>query len=317
MALVVGALAIAAAGCSKDSLSARSSGRRIEGAPLGPKAPGEPPRSDRVVEVVATTSVVADWLRVIGSVNVRTHLVVKAGLDPVSYLATPADVAAVGAADVLVAVGRGLEPWLDDVRKEAGGRARVVTLTDGLPERVTASGAPDPYAWLDVTNAKQMVAALAGALVAADPVDQPAFAFARDAYSTELDRLDQDLRRVLAPVSGRGLVTAKETFGWFAVRYGLDVVGTIVPSPNGRADLTPEHVTALLQAVRTRQVKAVFAESSIPDDTVRTVARDAGVKAVVGSDALLGDGLGPAGTATDTFVGALRHNARSMAENLA
>ena len=39
--------------------------------------------------------------------------------------------------------------------------------------------------------------------------------------------------------------------------------------------------------------------------------------AVVGADALLGDSLGPAGTGTDTFLGALRHNARSMAENLA
>lgn len=318
MALVLCVLAVAAvAGCSKSSSPERSAGRRIEGSPLGPNAPGEPPRSERVLEVVATTSVVADWLRVVGSINVRTHVVVKAGLDPISYLATPSEVEAVRQADLVVAFGRGLEPWLDGVRNEAGGGAQLVTLTDGLPEKATASGVPDPFAWLDVSNAKQMVATLAAALATADPVDQAAFAFAADAYRANLDVADQEARRRLGPVSGRGLVTAKETFGWFAPRYGLEVVGSVVPSPNGMAEPSPEHLALLLQAVQAKQVKAIFAEASMSDVGVRTLARDAGVKAVVGSDALLGDGLGFAGTSTDTYLGALRHNARVLADNLA
>jgi len=63
-------------------------------------------------------------------------------------------------------------------------------------------------------------------------------------------------------------------------------------------------------------VRAVFAESTVPDAGVRALARDAGVKAVVEADALLGDSLGPAGTGTDTYLGALRHNARSVAAHL-
>lgn len=267
--------------------------------------------------MVATTSVVADWLRVIGSTNVRTHVVVKAGLDPISYLTTPIDVEAIRQADVIFAVGRGLEPWLEGVRKQGGGTAALVTLSDGLPERATASGAPDPFAWLDIASAKQMVAALAAALAAADPADQPAFDFARNAYSSQLDRLDEDVRRLLTPVAGRGLVTAKETFGWFAARYGLEVVGTVVPSTTGLADPPAQHLAALLQTVQAKQVKAIFAERSVPDTSVRTLARDAGVKAVVGADALLGDGLGPAGSQSDTYLGALRHNARSVAGHLA
>ncbi len=326
LALVLCLLAVV--GCSKGSSSAGSSGRRIEGTPLGPGVAGGPSRSETVLEVVATTSVTADWLRLVGGTNVRTHVVVKAGIDPVSYLATPRDIDAVHRADLVVATGRGLEPWLDGVREQAGrrapavrrsgeGQARVVTLTDGLAERTTASGAPDPFAWLDLANAKQMVAALATALIAADQVDEAAFSAARDAYSVELDRADQDLRRVLGPVEGRGLVTAKETFGWFAARYGLESVGAVVPSPNAFSDPSAAHHTALLQAVQVRQVKALFAETSVPDLSVRTLARDAGVKAVTGSDALLGDSLGPAGSGTDTFLGAVRHNARVVAANLA
>lgn len=317
MALALCLLVMGVASCSKAGREAApQTGRRIEGPPLGLSAPGEPRRSETVLEVVATTSVAADWLRVIGSTNVRTHVVVKAGLDPISYLTTPTDVEAIRQADLVVAVGRGLEPWLDGVRKQGGGTAAVVTLTEGLPERATASGAPDPFAWLDIVNAKLMVARLAAALSAADPADQAAFAFARDAYSRRLDETDQELRRMLTPVTGRGLVTAKETFGWFAARYGLEVVGTVVPSPAGVPDPPAQHLVALLQAVQAKQVKAIFAERSMPDGSVRTLARDAGIKAVVGSDALLGDGLGPAGTESDTYLGALRHNARSVVDNL-
>ena len=305
-------------GCSKKSTPDAPTGRRIEETRLGPDLPGEPRRSERVLEVVATTSVVADWLRVVGSTNVRTHVVVKAGLDPVSYLGTPVDVGAVRRADLVVAAGRGLEPWLDGVRQQAAPPAaqRVVNLTDGLPERTTPSGAPDPFAWLDLANATHMVTALTAALVAADPVDEAAFTFARDAYLADLERADQELQVILGPVRGRSLVTAKETFGWFAARYGLEVVGTAVPSPNGRVDPPSAHLASLRQAIRDRQVKAVFAESSVPDGIVRTLAADSGAKAVVGPDALLGDSVGPAGTGTDTFLGAARHNARSVAASL-
>ncbi len=189
--------------------------------------------------MVATTSVVADWLRVVGSTNVRTQVIVKAGLDPVSYLATPLDVVALQRADLVVAVGHGLEPWLGPARQEAGTAAPLVVLGEGLPQRTTPSGAGDPFLWLDLDNARQMVKALTAALVAADPVDEAAFNAARDAYSADLGRTDEELRRVLGPVAGRGLVTAKETFGWFAARYGLDVVGSVVPSLDGLADIPP------------------------------------------------------------------------------
>ncbi|MEJ7764012.1 MAG: metal ABC transporter substrate-binding protein [Acidimicrobiales bacterium] len=309
--------ASSAGGCSKGSPPERPEGRRIDIAPPGPTVSTQKPRSGRVLQVVATTSVVADWLRVIGSTNVRTHVVVKAGLDPISYLATPVDVGALQRADLVVAVGRGLEPWLEPARKAAGSTKPVVALGEGLPERSTRSGAPDPYLWLDLENARKMVAALTTALVAADPADEAAFNVARDAYTASLEKADEELRRLLAPVAGKGLVTAKETFGWFASRYGLEVVGSVVPSIDARADIPPQHSAELRQAIQAKQVKAIFAEKSVPEASVRVLAQDAGVKAVLGSGALLGDGLGQAGTDTDTFLGAANHNARSVAANLA
>ena len=318
LVLVACVLVVAAAlgGCSKGSSSSRELPSPRIAAETTVGTGTRPLRSDRVLQVVATTSVVADWLRVIGSTNVRTQVIVKAGLDPVSYLATPLDVAALKRTDLIVAVGHGLEPWLEPTRRESGTVSPVVVLGEGLPRRATPSGAGDPFLWLDLDNAKQMVNALTAALVTADPVDAAAFNAARDAYLADLTRLDDEVRRVLGPVAGRGLVTAKETFGWFAARYGLEVVGAVVPSLDGLADIPPQHLASLRQAIEAKQVKAVFAERSVPDASVRSFAQEVGVKPVVGSDALIGDNLGQAGTPTDTFVGILRHNARSLAANL-
>jgi ABC-type Zn uptake system ZnuABC Zn-binding protein ZnuA len=90
-AAVVLAVALLVAGCTGDSKGDSRSSKRIDGQALDGREPGEPPRSNRVVEVVATNSVVADLVRIVGSTNVRTHTVVKAGLDPLSYRLTTAD----------------------------------------------------------------------------------------------------------------------------------------------------------------------------------------------------------------------------------
>jgi zinc/manganese transport system substrate-binding protein len=285
--------------------------RRIQGTPPEQAAPGEPPRSTRVVTVVSTSSVVSDLLRLVGSTNVRTHTVVKAGLDPLSYRVTSADKDQARRADIILAVGRGLEPWLGDL----GGRAPVL-LSTGLPERASPAGIPDPFVWHDPANAKAMLKAIADALTAVDPPDGPAFSFSADAAGAKIDRADAEAQRLLGPRAGRAFVTTKDTMGWFAARYGLVVAGSIIPSPDSTGAVTPQHITDLKAAIRDKGVLAVFGEVSIAAGPAVALAREAGLTAVTGSDALCGDGLGTAGTDADTYIGCLTHNAKELAANL-
>jgi ABC-type Zn uptake system ZnuABC Zn-binding protein ZnuA len=270
--------------------------------------PGEPPRSARVVEVVATTSVVADLVRLVGSTNVRTHTVVKAGLDPLSYRLTTVDREAAARAKVLLAVGRGLEPWLGTI-----GGPTPTLLSDGLPQRQTPSGAPDPFVWHDADNAKAMLRAIAAALGQADPDDRAAFIFSAEAAVGAVERADVDARRLLASRSGHAFVTTKETMGWYAARYGLVVAGAVIPSPNSAAEVTPQHLSELKAAIRDTKALVVFGEVSIAPGPALALARESGVEAVTGADALCSDGLGTAGTDADTYVGCLVHNARELA----
>jgi ABC-type Zn uptake system ZnuABC Zn-binding protein ZnuA len=305
------AVTLLAAACTGGRKADSRSSRRIDGRDLDERAPGEPPRSNRVVEVVATNSVVADLVRIVGSTNVRTHTVVKAGLDPLSYRVTTADREQATRSAVVFGVGRGLEPWLT-----ALGGKRTVLVSDGLPERRTPSGVEDPFVWHDADNAKAILRTLARVLGEIDAADGPAFTFAAEAAVDKVDAADADARRVLGAVAGHALVTTKESMGWFAARYGLVSAGSVIPSPSSAAEVPAQHLTDLKAAVAQQRALAVFGEMSSPAGPALALARETGLQAVTGADALCGDGLGPAGSDSDTYLGCLTHNAREIAAHV-
>ena len=70
--------------------------------------------------MVATTPVVADFVRNVGGDLVDVHQILKAGVDAHDYEASPADVQAIADADLVVESGVGLESWLDDTVSAAG-----------------------------------------------------------------------------------------------------------------------------------------------------------------------------------------------------
>lgn len=296
------------AACTSSAGGDGRTSRRIQGGVVAPTVPGEPPRTGRVIRVVATTSVVADMARLVGGTNVRTHTVVKAGLDPLSYRITAVDQEQAQRAEIVVGVGRGLEPWLASL---GGPPARL--LSDGLPDRPGADGAADPFVWHDAANGKEMLRTMAAVLGSVDPEDGSAFRFSAEAAAAKVDQADAGARRLLAPRAGRGIVTTKATMGWFAARYGLEVVGSIIPSASSTALVTPQHLTELKAAIQGRGVSAVFGEVSVAAGPPEALAAETGTVAVVGPDALCGDGLGTAGTDADTYVGCLTHNAREIA----
>src|SRR5947208_679730 len=65
------------------------------------------------VNVVATTTQAADFVRVVGGDRVALTGLVKPGLDPHEYEPTPQDAQAVSQANLIVVNGVGLESFLD------------------------------------------------------------------------------------------------------------------------------------------------------------------------------------------------------------
>ena len=161
-----------------------------------------------------------------------------------------------------------------------------------------------------------MVDNIAAALTAADPVSKDTYALNADAYRVEIDKLDREIDGQIAALVNRKLVTNHDAFGYYVERYGLQFVGSIIPSFETSAEVSAGELDDLVQSIKAQGVKAIFAESSLPSKVARTIAKDAGVRVVEGEAALYGDGLGPPGSPAATYLSMMRHNTKTLVENL-
>jgi len=273
------------------------------------------------LEVVATTPVVADFLRTVGGERVEVTQILKPGVDPHDYEPSPADVQAISDADLVVENGVGLEAWLTDTVESAGYDGPVVDTSQGIvirkaEEDVYAEG--DPHIWHDPRNAMAMVRTIADGLGARDPAGKATYQKNATGYIAELDALDKanEAKIGSVPAAQRKLVTNHDAFGYYSERYGIVVVGSIIPSFDTSAELSGKKLSDVVAKISSTGVKAVFSEASLPPRTAETVAREAGVQVVGGEDALFADGLGPEGSAGATYLRAEQHNTDTIVKAL-
>jgi zinc/manganese transport system substrate-binding protein len=257
--------------------------------------------------IVATTTQVADFVRVIGGSDVQIYAVLAPGVDPHDYQPTAADLHAMSRAAVIVTNGIGLEPWFSQARAATDPDALVVTATDGISIR-----GKDPHVWQDPTRAEHMVTTIERGLAAALPSRADHFATNLAAYRSELERLDADISARVATVTDRKLVTNHDAFAYFIERYRLDYVGSVIPGFDTSTELSTAEVRKLISRIKATGTLAVFSEASLPTKAAAAIAEQAGVRVVMGPAALYGDSLGPVGSGADTYLGMMRHNATTI-----
>ena len=262
------------------------------------------------VTVVATTTEVADLARQVGGSRVNVEGMLRPGGDPHDYEPRPSDVAAVADATVVFRSGGEVDQWLNDVIDNAGGDADVVSLIDSV-KRLD----DDPHWWQDATNGVRAVEAIRAELTKADPAGRATFA--RNAQRTigTLERLDRQITACVdrVPPAKRKIVTTHDALGYFARRYGVEVVGAVIPSLSTQAQASAGDVQQLVEQIRREDVEAIFPESSVNPDIERAIAREAG--ASIG-DSLYADSLGPKGSPGETYTGALAADAAALVRGM-
>jgi ABC-type Zn uptake system ZnuABC Zn-binding protein ZnuA len=269
----------------------------------------------RILHVVATTTQVADFATNVGGDRVRVTSLLKPNLDAHDYEPSPADVEAIAHADVVLENGAGLEAWLHDTIESSGFHGPVVDTSHGVRLR-QVGGATDPHIWQNPRNAQLMAATIERALASADPADAGVFRANLAAYTRQLRALDVEVQRQIDSLANKKLVTNHDAFGYYTDRYGLQFVGSVIPSFDSSAELSGRDIRDLVAKIKATKVKAVFSETSLPPRAAETIAREAGVKVVEGEDALYGDSLGPPGSDGDTYLKMVRHNTRTIVSNL-
>jgi len=269
----------------------------------------------RILRVVATTTQVADFARNVGGDRVQVTSLLKPNLDAHDYEPSPADIEAIAHADLVLENGAGLETWLHDTITSSGFDGPLVDTSQGVRLR-QIGGATDPHIWQNPRNAQRMTANIDRALAAADPADARIFRANLAAYTKQLQALDAEVQRQIDSLANKKLVTNHDAFGYYIDRYGLQFVGSVIPSFDSSAELSGRDIRDLVAKIKATKVKAVFSETSLPPRAAETIGREAGVKVVEGEDALYGDSLGPPGSDGDTYLKMIRHNTRTIVGNL-
>jgi ABC-type Zn uptake system ZnuABC Zn-binding protein ZnuA len=266
--------------------------------------------SDEGASVVATTTQVGDLVRQVGRGRVEVTQLLRPGTDPHSYEPRPSDAVALAETDVVFRSGGDLDEWLGDLIESAGGDAETVELSDALRTR-----SDDPHWWQDPRNAVRAVGAIARALADADPEGRRRYAANARAYARRLRRLDRAVAACIdrIPPAKRKLVTTHDALGYYADRYGLTVVGALIPSLSTAAQPSAGDVRELVEQIEREGVEAIFPESSLEPRLERAVAGETGAE--VGG-ALWADALGPEGSSGATYVESIQSNTEAIVAGL-
>jgi zinc/manganese transport system substrate-binding protein len=295
------------------------------------------------LHIIATTTIIQDIAQNVAGDIAHVDALVPTNGDVHAFEPTPQDVQAIADADLILVNGAGLEQFLDRLIADSGTRGTVVVVSRGvaiqkflsIEDRAASSttdspilgisgsyqcGAPqpgqeigdcDPHMWQNVSNVIIYTLNIRDALMAADPAHADAYNTNAGNYIVKLQQLDADLFAGLQsiPAANRVLVTNHDALGYFAARYAFHIAGVVLPGGTTGQEPSPKEVAALIDLIRSQQVKAIFLENVSSDKLATQIADQAGVSIV---QALYTDALGAPGTPGDTYIGMMVANLETL-----
>ena len=174
-------------------------------------------------------------------------------------------------------------------------------------------GVEDPHFWFDPHRVKLAVNEIAARLSVLDPDGADGYVANASEYNAQLDELDEWTQEqvVSVPDSQRFLVTSHDSFGYFADRYGFEVVGVIL-STTTEAEPSAEHLTELVEVVEKYNVPAVFGEATVSERLATSIAEESGAELI----RLFSGSLGIDGSGAETYVDMVRTNVERIVKAL-
>jgi zinc transport system substrate-binding protein len=193
-----------------------------------------------------------------------------AGAEPHELELTARDVERVRDASLVVYLGAGFQPAVEDAVERRAGPSLDVLSAPGIRLTSDARGTRDPHVWLDPVRFASITHSIAEALGDASAADE---------LVQRLDALDQEFREGLARCRSRQIVTSHAAFGYLADRYDLEQIALVGVTPE--AEPSPRQVARLVREIRDSGATTVFAETLVSPELAETIAREAGATTAV------------------------------------
>ena len=233
----------------------------------------------------------------VGDGRVQVTNLTPPGAEPHDLEISPRDVAAVDEADLVLLLGHGFQPQLEDAAGSGDNVLRVLD-TPGLELL-----ADDPHVWLDPVRFATIARRIASAL--GDPA-------AADGLVSRLRTLDDEYRDALEDCRRHELVTSHAAFGYLADRYGLTQVA--ITGLNPGVEPNPARLAEVADFVRAHGVTTIYFETLLRPQAAETVARETGARldALNPLEGLTGDEAGRG----DDYFKLMRQNLAALEQGL-
>ncbi|MHB1447956.1 MAG: metal ABC transporter substrate-binding protein [Bellilinea sp.] len=270
------------------------------------------------MKVVATTSIVADVVQQIGGDAFTVSTLLLPNAEPHNFQPSPRDMAMVENASIIFANGAGLEEFLQPLIENAGAKARVIEVSDGIqlleaPVEESNDGEPhtgDPHTWVDPNNVMVWVENIRAALVELDPANAAIYQANAARYTASLQELDSWVAEQVAliPAANRTLVTDHLVYGYFAARYGFEQIGAIIPGFSTSSSPSAQDLAQIEEAIRGRHVRAIFVSDAVTPTLAQRVSDDTGVQLV----RLYHESFSEPGGPAATYLDMIHYNVNAM-----
>jgi ABC-type Zn uptake system ZnuABC Zn-binding protein ZnuA len=260
------------------------------------------PTATSGIKVLAAESFLADIAQQVAGDRTHVDALIPAGLDPHSFEPTPREMAKVADCDLLIISGAGLEEWLKGILINIGGSKKIMEASAGLQ---STNG--DPHFWLDPINVVAYVNNIRDALISIDAQGQTAYTANADVYIRQLQELDawikDQVRKI--PSAQRLLVTNHEALGYFAARYGFQVVGSLIPSLSTEASPSAQQLAQLTDAIRSTTAKVIFLDVGNNPQLAEQIASETKARVIT---ELYSESLSPAAGHAPTYIAMMKYN---------
>ncbi|STC65568.1 ABC-type iron uptake system substrate-binding protein [Corynebacterium diphtheriae] len=311
---------VAAAGCSTTDSGTSASGTSSAA------------KSD-TLKIFATTSYIGDAVKNIAP-DADLTVMVGPGGDPHTYQPSTADLEAMQNADAVIWSGLGMEANMIDQLRGLGDKQ--IAVAEQLPEsqllpwveedehdheHEDAHGHHhesqwDPHVWNSTDNWKLVVDQIVKKLSAADSANADTYKANGEKYNKQIDEANAYVQAKIdtIPQDQRTLVSGHDAFRYFGKQFSLEVKATDFVTSD--AERSASELEDLATFIVEHHVPVIFQDASANPQAVKSleenVAKKGGKVKVVDKE-LYSDSLGAEAPA-DTYIGALKYNADTIAE---
>ncbi len=176
-------------------------------------------------------------------------------------------------------------------------------------------GVCDPHVWMNPRNVMYWTLMIRDSLSQADPDSAAVYAANAAAYLNELLALSEEFIEPALdalPQQKRILITSHDSLGYLAASYDFKIIDTVIPGGSTTSEPSARDVAALIDLIKAEDVPAIFGETFVNENIMRTIARETAAELVVLYSGTLSASDGPAAT----YLDYMRYNLTAIIDAL-